>query len=124
LYEAVTMTEPESTDTEDTFDAITERLLGEPDVDEGRIFNSAGLRTNGKIFVMLSRGRITLKLPASRCAELVATGVARPFESGGRQMREWVSLVDASPAQAFALADEALAFLRDAHGGPASRPAT
>jgi hypothetical protein len=33
------MTQPDSTDTDDTFDAITERLLGEPDVDEGRIFN-------------------------------------------------------------------------------------
>ena len=117
------MTDREATPTEELFTSIAVRLLGEPDVDEGRLFSAAGLRTNGKIFAMLTRGdRITVKLPAARCADLAATGRGIPFEAGGRQMREWVSLVDPAPDEALRLAEEALAFLRELHGPPGASP--
>jgi hypothetical protein len=45
-----------------------------------------------------------------------------PFEAGGRQMREWVSLVDPNPDEAMELATEALAFLREFHGPGGDRP--
>ena len=118
------MTDREATPTEELFTSIAVRLLGEPDVDEGRLFSAAGLRTNGKIFAMLTRGdRITLKLPAARCSELAAAGRGVPFEAGGRQMREWVSLVDPDADDAMLLAEEALAFLRELHGPPGGPPA-
>jgi hypothetical protein len=107
---------------EELYTAIAVRLLPEPDVDEGRLFSAHGLTTNGKIFAMLTRGdRITVKLPADRCAELAAAGRGVPFEAGGRQMREWLSLTDPSADEALALAEEALAFLRRLHG-PGGRP--
>jgi hypothetical protein len=62
---------------------------------------------------MLVRGELVLKLPAARCAELTAEGVGRPFENGGRPMKEWLTLT-ATPARWPTLADEALAYV----GGP------
>jgi hypothetical protein len=111
------MTDRDASAGEELFTSIAVRLLGEHDVDEGRLFSASGLRTNGKIFAMLTRGdRITVKLPADRCAELVLAGRAVPFEAGGRQMREWISLDDPAPDDAMALAEEALAFLRELNG--------
>ena len=116
------MTDTDASPGEELYTSIAVELLGEPDVDEGRLFSAHGLRTNGKIFAMLTRGdRITVKLPAGRCSELVAAGRGVPFEAGGRQMREWVSLTDPGAGEALELAREALAFLRELHG-PAGRP--
>jgi hypothetical protein len=116
------MTDTDGSPGEELFTSIAVQLLGEPDVDEGRLFSAHGLRTNGKIFAMLTRGdRITVKLPADRCAELVGAGRGVPFEAGGRQMREWVTLGDPSQDEALELAREALAFLRELRG-PARRP--
>jgi hypothetical protein len=116
------MTDTDESPGEELFTSIAVQLLGEPDVDEGRLFSAHGLRTNGKIFAMLSRGdRITVKLPAERCAELVGAGRGVPFEAGGRRMREWVSLSAPGQDEALALAREALEFLRELHG-PARRP--
>jgi hypothetical protein len=118
------MTQRDASPSEEIFTSISVHLLGEPDVDEGRLFSAHGLRTNGKIFAMLARGdRITLKLPEERCKELVADGAGVPFEAGGKSMREWVSLIEPREQQAIALAEEALAYLRRLHGPPGSRSA-
>jgi hypothetical protein len=100
-------------DSEASFTALAAPLLREPDVSEGTGFGSnAGLRVSGRIFAFLSRGALVVKLPAERCSEMVGAGAAEPFETGGRRMREWVS-VPASAAEEWpALAGEALAFVR------------
>jgi hypothetical protein len=111
------MTDTDASPGEELFTSITVHLLGEPDVDEGRLFSAHGLRTNGKIFAMLTRGdRVTLKLPEARCKELVAAGRGVPFQAGGKTMREWVSLVDPGEHDAIELAERALAYLRELHG--------
>jgi hypothetical protein len=101
---------------EETYARVAERLLGESDIDEGRLFSATGLRTRGKIFVMLARSGLVVKLPAERCAELVAAGRGEQFEAGGRKMREWVTLVDPSTDDAIELAREALTYLRELVG--------
>jgi hypothetical protein len=73
-----------------SFDAVLERFAGEPGVEQGTGWRSPGLRVNRKIFAMLVDGALVVKLPAARCAALVAAGRGRPFRSGGREMREWV----------------------------------
>src|SRR5262245_51189558 len=100
---------------EQAFAAIATRLRAEPDIDEGTGFGkSRGLRVNRKIFAMLVRDQLVLKLPAHRCADLVAAGRARPFDAGkGRPMKEWVALPDALESWP-TLADEALGFVRAA----------
>lgn len=95
-----------------TFEAIAARLVADPDVEERTAFTSPGLRVGGKIFAMLVRDELVVKLPAERCAELVATGAGRPFRSGGRSMREWVSVGRSPELEWSSLADEALAFVR------------
>ena len=99
---------------ESVFAAVVERLRGELGVAEGTGFGrNPGLRVNGKIFAFLRAGELVVKLPADRCARLVADGAAVPFDAGkGRPMREWVvfSFRDAEDWQASA--EEALAFVR------------
>ncbi|HEV2773670.1 MAG TPA: hypothetical protein VGV57_12755 [Thermoleophilaceae bacterium] len=48
----------------------------------------------GKVFAMLVQEEPVGKLPAARCVEVVVTGAARPFESGGRRLRESVSIAN------------------------------
>jgi hypothetical protein len=112
-----TMTDSDATPGQELYTSIAVQLLGDPEIDEGRLFSAQGLRRNGKIFAMLTRNdRITLKLPAPRCAELVGAQRGVPFTAGGKTMREWVSLIDPTEHEAIALAREALAFVRALHG--------
>ncbi|MCV2489378.1 hypothetical protein OF117_08360 [Geodermatophilus sp. YIM 151500] len=98
------------------FAALVDALSGEPgvalpDASGGRRFGADTLRVDGSIFAMAVQGRVVLKLPRERVAELVDAGAGAPFENGsGRRMREWVALAG-DPADDEALAREALAFV-------------
>ena len=82
----------------------------------GRGFGRSALRFQRKIFAMLVRGRLVLKLPEARVGALVAAGAGVPFDANkGTPMREWLSLDPASELDWGPLAREALAFA----GGPA-----
>jgi hypothetical protein len=82
----------------------------------GRGFGRSALRFRRKIFAMLVRGRLVLKLPEARVGALAAAGEGVPFDANkGTPMREWLSLDPASGLDWAALAREALAFA----GGPA-----
>jgi TfoX/Sxy family transcriptional regulator of competence genes len=96
---------------------VVETLAREPAVEAGRAFHNPGLKVGGKLFAMLVRDELVVKLPAPRCLELVTEGMARPFDRGqGRPLREWVCLkqVDEKADERWwlALAREALAFGR------------
>ena len=101
-------------DAEAAFDAVAERYLVAPAVTGGTGFGTnPGLRVDGRIFAMLFRGELVLKLPAERCAALAADGAARPLEMGTRRLREWAVIAGPPEAVAWvALAGEALAFVR------------
>jgi hypothetical protein len=60
-------------------------------------------------------GRLVVKLPADRCAELAGAGGAELLTIGKRQMREWVA-VEPGAHDWSALAREALGFVRTARG--------
>ena len=102
------------TASESAFEAVVRRLLDEPGTDLATTFRSPGVRLNGKIVAMHVRGHLVVKLPAERCAELVATGAGRPFESGRRVMREWVTIEGVDAEEWVAYAEEALAFAQAA----------
>lgn len=74
------------------FASVIEAFAGDGRVTQGGRFGSVSLRIDGKVFVMLVKGSLVAKLPATRVAELVASGAAEPFTSGGRQMKEWAAL--------------------------------
>lgn len=105
--------------TEEGFAAIVAALADEPGVTPpaagptgGGSFGSSALRVHDRIFAMVSRERLVLKLPAGRVAELIGAGVGHPYDAGkGRPMKEWVALDPGSRDGWLALASEALAFV-------------
>jgi hypothetical protein len=101
-------------DAEQSFAVLADDLLANPDVTEGTGFGSnPGLRVNRKIFAMLVRGRLVVKLPAARCAQLRDDGDAAAFDAGkGRPMREWIAISEDSLARWPELAAEALGYVR------------
>ena len=79
---------------------------------DGHRFGASGLKVNGKIFAMASRGKVVFKLPKQRVAELASSGAGVPFDPGhGRAMREWIAVDPSAPVDWRALAAEALAFV-------------
>jgi hypothetical protein len=82
----------------------------------GSGFGRSALRYRGKIFAMLVRGHLVVKLPADRVADLVDAGDGAPFDANkGTPMKEWLSLDPSSGQDWRALAAEALDFARAAH---------
>lgn len=100
---------------ESQFAAVVAALSARPGVTLGsgrRGFGSDALQVDGRIFAMVTRERLVLKLPAPRVAALIESGTGAPFDAGkGRPMREWVMLERCTSKQAVALADEALGFV-------------
>jgi hypothetical protein len=97
------------------FDELIARLGTDPDVHVGTSWGrTPDLRVSGKIFAMLSRGELVLKLPRQRVDHIVAAGDGTRFDPrrNGRVMKEWVSVPDARLDGWPELADEALAFVR------------
>lgn len=91
------------------FGAVVAALAHEGDVTTSRMFGSDGLKAGGKVFAMSVKGRLVVKLVAERVAELVASGVAVPFDPGhGRVMREWAAVADRPDVDWLELSREAL----------------
>ena len=79
----------------------------------GSGFGRGALRYRGKIFAMLVRGRLVLKLPEGRVSELIASGDGAVFDANkGTAMREWVGVDPDSRLDWRSLTTEALEFAR------------
>ena len=60
---------------------------------EKRFSSSNVLSVNGKIFAMLVKGKLVVKLPKQRVDELVAARAGSYFDPGhGRLMKQWISI--------------------------------
>lgn len=78
----------------------------------GKKFGAGGLKVDGKIFAMLSRGELVVKLPKERVDALVASGQGKPFDPGhGRVMKEWVTIAPDQGRRWAKLAQEARQFV-------------
>jgi hypothetical protein len=95
------------------FSAAVEPFSGDPRVTGGTGFGSSpGRRVDDRIFAMLVRGELVVKLPRERVDGLVDSGVARWFDAGkGRPLREWASIGPARADDWPALVAEAHAFV-------------
>jgi hypothetical protein len=103
--------EPES-----RYEDLIDGLLGTDGVTPprgGGGFGRSAVRFEDKIFVMLVRGRLVLKLPAARVDDLIAAGDGVRFDANkGTPMREWFSLDPESGLPWLPLAREALDYAR------------
>ncbi len=101
---------------EDRYEDLVTELVGSMGVTPprgGSGFGRTALRFHDKIFAMLVRGRLVVKLPADRVDALVASGQGIRFDANkGRPMKEWFSLDPASGRAWLSLAREALDFAR------------
>lgn len=113
------MSHPPSTP-EARFATIVEALCNDPavtppsDGPESRNgFGSSALKSNNKIFAMLVRGRLVVKLPKERVDALVASGDGERFDPrrDGRLMKEWVVVEPACAEGWLSLSREAMAFV-------------
>jgi hypothetical protein len=102
-------------DADALFEQLVTRFGSEPDVTPptgGTGFGASGLKTGGKLFAMLAKGELVLKLPKQRVDELIASGAGTRFDPGhGRVMKEWVTIAPSRGAEWAALADEARQFV-------------
>ena len=95
------------------------KMAGKPGVThiaEGKGFGSSGqLKVHGRIFAMLVRGELVLKLPRDRVDALVMAGEGTHFDAGkGKPMREWFVLSPTSTKRWLPLTEEALYFVKEA----------
>jgi hypothetical protein len=78
---------------QELFDDLAAEHLAAPEVSLKRVFRSETLTVHGKIFAMISDGRLVVKVPAAQAVEIVSTGEGVPFEPRpGRVTKEWVCL--------------------------------
>lgn len=101
---------------EERFATIVEELLNNPDVtppSNGRSFGSSGLKVRQKIFAMLVRGKLVVKLPKARVDELVASREGERYDPrhDGRLMKEWITIEPTSSVEWLPLAREAMEFV-------------
>jgi hypothetical protein len=84
----------------------------------GSGFGRGSLKYRGKIFAMLVRGTLVVKLPADRVTALISAGDGVAFDANkGTAMREWFSLAPGSRLDWLPLATEALEFAQSAARG-------
>src|SRR5499425_415245 len=100
--------------TDERYQDLVDELVGAAGVTPprgGGGFGRSALRFQGRIFAMLVRGRLVVKLPAERVDELIEAGDGVRFDANkGTPMREWLSLDPDSGQDWLALAREALDF--------------
>jgi hypothetical protein len=101
---------------EERFATIVEELLSNPDVtppSEGKGFGSSGLKIHNKIFAMLVRGKLVVKLPKPRIDALIAAGEGERYDPrhDGRLMKEWVTIEPTSEEEWLNLSREAMEFV-------------
>ena len=92
---------------------IASAELGRRGVSAGTGFGqNEGLRVGGRIFAMLVRGELVVKLPTERVDELVESRIASRFDAGnGRPMKEWASVSPEASRRWRGLVEEARAFV-------------
>lgn len=85
----------------------------DPRVQEGTIMKGRCLRV-GKEFLALvdyKGSGLVVKLPSERVAELIDTGVGKPFGPAGKIFREWVAVPTPDRRQWRALLHEGVAYV-------------
>jgi TfoX/Sxy family transcriptional regulator of competence genes len=113
---ARTKRKKQSTDKQSAIDElfafVVEETLKDPSVTQSKMFGSRGLRIGGKVFAMLYKGKLVVKVSQERVKALIASGDGKRFDPGhGRVMKEWVAIKPLSKSEWLDLANEAKDFV-------------
>jgi hypothetical protein len=105
-------------DAADRWEALVATMLAEGGATYGneggakRAFGATSLKTDGRIFAMLVKDHLVVKLPATRVQALVDEGAGERFDPGhGRVQKEWVVVPGTDPEVWHALATESERFV-------------
>lgn len=94
------------------FASVIDSLVGQPKITQAKMFGATGLKVGDKVFSMVHKGRLVVKLPAERVAALIKSGDGMPFDPGhGKLMREWVAVKPMAKGVWIKLAEEARDFV-------------
>jgi hypothetical protein len=105
---------PAHADANPSFTSIIDLFAADRSVGLGRMFGAEGLKVNGKVFAMLVKGSLVVKLPKQRVDDIVGSTVGVPFDPGhGRPMKEWIVIGLDRKDRWPALAKEARSFVGD-----------
>lgn len=105
---------------EERFAMVVGELLSNPDVtppseetQSKKEFGSSALKIHNKIFAMLVKGKLVVKLPKPRVDALIASGDGERFDprKNGQLMKEWVVLEPTSAEEWLHLSREAMEFV-------------
>ena len=97
---------------DERFQAVVEALRVRTDVTVGRMFGSPGLKVGGKVFSMLVKGKLVVKLPRQRVEALIASGSGAYFDPGhGRTSKEWVAIQPNDEPHWLEVSEEAMNFV-------------
>lgn len=101
---------------EERFTHLCADLASEPDAalpGQTRRFGSDALTVHERIFAMLSRGHLVVKLPPARVTACIADGTGAPFSAGkASPMKQWLTVLAEDDATWLTLGREALTFVR------------
>lgn len=100
---------------EEVFEHLVETQLAHSGISVGKMFGSRVLKVTGKVFGMVVKGRLVVKLPKERVEELLRSGLVAPFDPGhGKPSKEWVAVGAIASQRWPRLVDEARDFVRSA----------
>lgn len=108
-----------TTTPDERFAVVAEALVGKPGVAIGsratgakKGFGSSALTIDDKIFAMLFKERLVVKLPRKRVEALIELGAGERFDPGhGRLMKEWLAVNPQSDDEWLRLATEGMEFV-------------
>ena len=118
-WKAVRPMSDEHVTAEERYDSLCRALLDDPAVtrESGTSpqrtgFGSSALKVDDRIFAMLVKGWLVVKLPQHRVDALVAVGRGERYDpGGGRLMKEWVTVGPRADEPWLDLAQEAREFV-------------
>jgi len=91
---------------------IVDELRMNPAITQSKKSASSGLRIDNKVFAMLAKGKLVVKLPEQRVDALIDSGQGEYYRSGdGPPMKEWIAIAPASEEGWIALVKEAMEFV-------------
>jgi TfoX/Sxy family transcriptional regulator of competence genes len=94
------------------FGSLLEAFRDDPHVTQSKMFGSTALTIHGKVFAILYKGRLVLKLPKDRVEALVRSGQGDYFDPGhARVSKGWVSIKPEAKADWLSLSQEAKDFV-------------